>query len=205
MLQAREGSSAGVTLAVALLSALTGQVARVDVAMSGELTLRAHDRVGGRHCGEVAGSVPSADDHDAPAGNEAHVAESFGDELPGGIREPARPGASRPALAGAAGACAARQAGLPANAGRPVRQRSAFDDIRRRAARPSPAGGTAQIWSNPLSNRNENVGREPAPAGPPRPTSITSAAALAAHLGRELSAAVDGHGWTDLHYAAALD
>ena len=99
----KNGSSAGVTLAVALLSALTGQVARVDVAMSGELTLRAHDRVGGRHCGEVAGSMPSADDHDAPSGNEAHVAESFGDELPGGIREPARPGASRPALAGGNG------------------------------------------------------------------------------------------------------
>lgn len=35
----KDGPSAGVTLAVALVSALTGRVARVDVAMTGELTL----------------------------------------------------------------------------------------------------------------------------------------------------------------------
>ena len=57
-----------------------------------------------------------------------------------------------------------------------------------------------------MSNGNENAGRQPAPEGPARRPSITSPAALAAHLGRELSAAaVDGNGWTDLHYAAALD
>ena len=57
-----------------------------------------------------------------------------------------------------------------------------------------------------MSNGNERAGREPAPAGPARRPSITSPAALAAHLGRELSAAaVDGNGWTDLYYAAALD
>ena len=57
-----------------------------------------------------------------------------------------------------------------------------------------------------MSNGNRKAGREPAPAGPARRPSITSPAALAAHLGRALSApAVDGNGWTDLHYAAALD
>ena len=46
-----------------------------------------------------------------------------------------------------------------------------------------------------MSNVNGNAGREPAPAGQARWPSITSPAALAAHLGRELSAtAVDGNG-----------
>ena len=56
-----------------------------------------------------------------------------------------------------------------------------------------------------MSDGNRNAGREALPAGPERP-SITSPAELAVHLGRELSAsAVDDNGWTDLHYAAALD
>ena len=72
------------------------------------------------------------------------------------------------------------------------------------------AGDTAQISTrtggHPMSNRNKNAGREPAPTRPARRPSITSPTELAVHLGRELSAsAVDGNGWTDLHYAAALD
>lgn len=56
-----------------------------------------------------------------------------------------------------------------------------------------------------MSNGNTNTGREALPAGPAGP-SITSSAELAVHLGRALSAsAVDDNGWTDLHYAAALD
>ena len=57
-----------------------------------------------------------------------------------------------------------------------------------------------------MSDGNKKAGPELAPAWPgPRP-SITSLAELAAHLGRELSiSAVDANGWTDLHYAAALD
>ena len=43
-----------------------------------------------------------------------------------------------------------------------------------------------------MSNGNENAGRQPAPAGPARRPSITSAAALAAHLGRVLSATAVG-------------
>jgi ATP-dependent Lon protease len=38
----KEGPSAGVTMAVALISALTGRTVRRDVAMTGELTLRGH-------------------------------------------------------------------------------------------------------------------------------------------------------------------
>ena len=63
----KDGPSAGVPLAVALVSALTGQVARVDVAMTGELTLAGTVEPVGRHHGEGAGGVPGADDHGAPA------------------------------------------------------------------------------------------------------------------------------------------
>ena len=57
-----------------------------------------------------------------------------------------------------------------------------------------------------MSNGNKKAGPELAPAWPGRRPSITSLAELAAHLGRELSvSAVDANGWTDLHYAAALD
>ena len=75
--------------------------------------------------------------------------------------------------------------------------------------RPGIFGVTVQIWrkegGSPMSDGNRNAGREALPAGPERP-SITSPAELAVHLGRELSAsAVDDNGWTDLHYAAALD
>ena len=52
---------------------------------------------------------------------------------------------------------------------------------------------------------NRNAGREAAPAASASRPSIASPAALAAHLGRDLSAsAVDDGGWTDLHYAAAF-
>ncbi len=50
---------------------------------------------------------------------------------------------------------------------------------------------------------NRSAGREAAPSA--SRLSIASPAALAAHLGRDLSAsAVDDGGWTDLHYAAAF-
>lgn len=56
-----------------------------------------------------------------------------------------------------------------------------------------------------MSNGHENAGPEPALAGPGAPAVDHAPAALAAHLGRVLSAAaVDGNGWTDLHYAVAL-
>lgn len=110
--------------------------------------------------------------------------------LPGGGRQRAAPstraaaGESRRepvvspfAVAGATGACAARQAAPPRQRrSPPVRQRSAFDDIRRGAAGADPG-------ATPLSNGNENAAPEPAPAGPARRPSITSPAAFAAHLG----------------------
>ena len=65
---------------------------------------------------------------------------------------------------------------------------------------------STRTGEHPMSSRNKNAGREPAPARAARGPSITSPAELAVHLGRELSAsAVDDNGWTDLHYAAALD
>ena len=75
--------------------------------------------------------------------------------------------------------------------------------------RPGIFGVTVQIWrkegEHPMSDGNRNAGREALPAGPERP-SITLPAELAVHLGRESSAsAVDDNGWTDPHYAAALD
>ena len=85
--RAKDGASAGVTLAAALVSVLTGKPVRRDVAMSGELTLAGTvERVAGIRekvlgacrAGMAAVVLPSA--------NEADVAESFGDGLPCGIR-----------------------------------------------------------------------------------------------------------------------
>ena len=83
----KDGASAGVTLAAALVSVLTGKPTRRDVAMSGELTLAGTvERVAGIRekvlgacrAGMAAVVLPSA--------NEADVADSFGDGLPCGIR-----------------------------------------------------------------------------------------------------------------------
>lgn len=84
----RDGPSAEVRLAVALVSALTGQVARVDMAMSGELTLAGMvEPVGRPSRRKVLGACRARMITVLlPAGNEADVAESFGDVLPGGIR-----------------------------------------------------------------------------------------------------------------------
>ena len=82
----KDGPSAGVALAVALVSALTGQQVRSDVAMTGELTLAGtvepvagiREKVlGACRAGMTAVILPSA--------NEADIAESFGGELPCGI------------------------------------------------------------------------------------------------------------------------
>ena len=82
----KDGPSAGVTLAVALVSALTGQPVRGDAAMSGELTLAGtvepvggiREKVLGACRARLAAVI-------LPSANAADVAESFGDELPCGI------------------------------------------------------------------------------------------------------------------------
>ena len=154
--------------------------------------------VEGRSPGDAcrgAGSGPA--DHGAPAVEADVVAESFGEELPGGFT--ARYATTMDDVL---------EVVLPDVVGWPPPST--------RAPRPAAAGETCCLparpcrrgrgVSQPTPAANENAGREPAPAGPARRPSTTSPAALAAHLGRVLSAAaVDGNGWTDLHYAAALD
>ena len=77
-----DGSSAGVAMAAALVSAMTGRVVRGDVAMTGEVTLSGQVlRVGGigekvlaAHCGGLAGVI-------LPRGNQREVDEDIGEEL----------------------------------------------------------------------------------------------------------------------------
>ena len=77
-----DGASAGVAMAAALVSALTGRVVRGDLAMTGEVTLSGQVlRVGGieekllaAHRGGLAGVI-------LPRGNQKEVDEDLGDEL----------------------------------------------------------------------------------------------------------------------------
>ena len=85
--RSKDGASAGVALAVALVSALTGRPARGDVAMSGELTLAGTvEPVGGIREKVLGACRARMTAVVVPSGNEADIAESFGDEPPGGIR-----------------------------------------------------------------------------------------------------------------------
>ena len=77
-----EGASAGVTMAAAMVSALTGRVVRGDVAMTGAITLSgqvlpvggiAEKLLAAHHCG-LAGVI-------LPRGNERDVDEDLGEEL----------------------------------------------------------------------------------------------------------------------------
>ena len=81
-----DGPSAGVALAAALVSALTGEPVRGGVAMTGELTIAGRvEAVGGireKVLGACRARIAAVI---LPAANEADVAESFGDELPCGI------------------------------------------------------------------------------------------------------------------------
>ena len=84
--RSKDGASAGITLAVALVSALTGRPARGGVAMSGELTLsgRVAPVAGIRE--KVLGAVRAGMTAVIlPADNEPDVAESFGEGLQCGI------------------------------------------------------------------------------------------------------------------------
>ena len=85
--RSKDGASAGVALAVALVSALTGQASPTDVAMSGELTLAGTvEPVGGIREKVLGACRARMTAVVLPSGNEADIAESFGDEPPGGIR-----------------------------------------------------------------------------------------------------------------------
>ena len=82
----KDGPSAGVTLAVALVSALTGRRARADVAMTGELTLSGRVApVGGIREKVLGASRAGMTTVILPAANELDVAESFAEGLPSGI------------------------------------------------------------------------------------------------------------------------
>ena len=82
----KDGPSAGVALAVAVVSALTGQPMRGDVAMTGELTLAGTvEPVGAIREKVLAAGRAGMTRVILTASNAADVAETFGDELPGGI------------------------------------------------------------------------------------------------------------------------
>ena len=84
--RSKDGASAGVTLAVAIVSALTGRQVRRDMAMTGELTLGGpvepvaviREKVQAACWAGMATVV-------LPAANEADVGKSFPGGLPSGI------------------------------------------------------------------------------------------------------------------------
>ena len=85
--RSKDGPSAGVALAAAVVSALTGQPVRGDAAMTGELTLSGTvEPVGGIRQKVLAACRAGMAEAVLPAANAADVAECFGRELPGGIR-----------------------------------------------------------------------------------------------------------------------
>ena len=85
--RSKDGASAGVTLAVAIASALTGQPGRGDVAMTGELTLGGQvEPVAGIREKVLAACRAGMVTVVLPASNEADVGESFPDGPPPGIR-----------------------------------------------------------------------------------------------------------------------
>ena len=84
--RSKDGASAGVTLAVAVVSALTGRPVRRDVAMTGELTLGGQvEPVAGIREKVLAACRSGMATVVLPAANAPDVVDSFGDELPGGI------------------------------------------------------------------------------------------------------------------------
>ena len=85
--RSKDGPSAGVALAVALVSALTGEPVQADVAMTGELTLAGTvEPVAGIRKKTLAACRARMATVILPVANEADITESFGDELPCGVR-----------------------------------------------------------------------------------------------------------------------
>ena len=84
--RSKDGASAGVTLAAAIVSALTGRPVRGDVAMTGELTLGGQvEPVAGIREKVLAACRAEMATVILPAANEADVGESFPGGLPSGI------------------------------------------------------------------------------------------------------------------------
>ena len=84
--RSKDGASAGVTLAAAIVSTLTGQPVRGDVAMTGELTLGGQvEPVAGIREKVLAACRAGMATVVLPASNEADVGESFPRGLPYGI------------------------------------------------------------------------------------------------------------------------
>lgn len=84
--QPKDGVSAGVTIAVALVSALTGQPARGGVAITGELTLSgALAPVGGIRSKVLAACREGMTDVILPRANRQDLNESFGGALVSGL------------------------------------------------------------------------------------------------------------------------
>ena len=83
---AKDGASAGVTVAAAIVSALTDRPVRGDVAMTGELTLGGQlEPVRGIREKVLAACRAGMATVVLPAANKADVVEGFPDGLPSGI------------------------------------------------------------------------------------------------------------------------
>ena len=78
----KDGPSAGVTMAAALVSELTGRTVRVDIAMTGEITLSGHVlAVGGIKDKVLAARRAGVGQVILPKQNESRVADDLGDDL----------------------------------------------------------------------------------------------------------------------------
>ena len=78
----KDGPSAGVTMAVALVSELTGRTVRADIAMTGEITLSGHVlAVGGIKDKVLAARRAGVGQVILPKQNESRVADDLGDDL----------------------------------------------------------------------------------------------------------------------------